>query len=47
MALIESKNPVLSEKTFQEASRMQYSEAMTLNGTVGKMAFLLALVEFP
>ncbi|WP_343703068.1 Bax inhibitor-1/YccA family protein [Chitinophaga sp.] len=44
MALIESKNPVLSEKTFQEASRAQYSESMTLNGTVGKMAFLLALV---
>lgn len=44
MALFESNNPVLKEKTFQDLSRTEYSDAMTLNGTIGKMAFLLALV---
>lgn len=44
MALFESNNPVLKEKTFQEISHTQYSNAMTLNGTIGKMAFLLAMV---
>lgn len=44
MALFESNNPVLGEKTFQEASHTQYSEAMTLRGTTAKMGFLLALV---
>lgn len=44
MALFESNNPVLKEKTFQEASRMEYTESMTLGGTIGKMAFLLAMV---
>ncbi|MGX5819105.1 Bax inhibitor-1/YccA family protein [Chitinophaga lutea] len=44
MALFESNNPVLKEKTFQDASHLQYSSAMTLNGTIGKMAFLLAMV---
>ena len=44
MALLESNNPVLKEKTFQEASQTAYGEAMTLNGTITKMGFLLALV---
>lgn len=44
MALFESNNPVLGEKTFKEASHLQYSEAMTLGGTTAKMGFLLALV---
>ncbi len=44
MALFESNNPVLKEKTFEEASRLQYGEAMTLRGTIGKMGFLFALL---
>lgn len=44
MALFESNNPVLKEKTFEQASRLEYSESMTLGGTIGKMAFLLAMV---
>jgi uncharacterized YccA/Bax inhibitor family protein len=44
MALLESNNPVLKEKTFQEASHTSYGEAMTLGGTTAKMGFLLALV---
>lgn len=44
MALFESNNPVLKEKTFEQASRLEYAESMTLGGTIGKMAFLLAMV---
>lgn len=44
MALFESNNPVLKEKTFQQAHQLEYTETMTMNGVIGKMAFLLAMV---
>lgn len=44
MALFESNNPVLKEKTFREAAVDQSHGVMTINGTVTKMAFLLFMV---
>ncbi|KAA2245546.1 Bax inhibitor-1/YccA family protein [Chitinophaga agrisoli] len=44
MALFQSNNPVLKESTFQQAAMVQDGSAMTLRGTVNKMAFLLAMV---
>lgn len=44
MALFQSNNPVLNEKAFQKAGISQADGAMTLKGTVNKMAFLLVMV---
>jgi len=44
MALFESNNPVLKEKTFREASLDHSNGVMTINGTVAKMSFLLLMV---
>ncbi|ACU58651.1 Bax inhibitor-1/YccA family protein [Chitinophaga pinensis] len=39
-----SSNPILSDKTLQKAGSQSTEGTMTINGTIGKMAFLLALV---
>lgn len=45
MALLgSSSNPILNDKTFQKVGTQTSEGAMTINGTIGKMAFLLALV---
>lgn len=45
MALFGSgSNPILSERTLQRAGYQSTGGTMTVNGTIGKMAFLLALV---
>jgi uncharacterized YccA/Bax inhibitor family protein len=44
MALFESNNPVLNEKVLQKAGSHHAEGAMTIKGTVNKMAFLLVLV---
>jgi uncharacterized YccA/Bax inhibitor family protein len=44
MALFESNNPVLKEKTFQSVTADHSNGVMTINGTVAKMGFLLAMV---
>jgi uncharacterized YccA/Bax inhibitor family protein len=45
MALFGSgSNPILSEKTLEKAGYQSAEGTMTVNGTIGKMAFLLALV---
>ncbi|SFE28653.1 Uncharacterized membrane protein, YccA/Bax inhibitor family [Chitinophaga sp. CF118] len=44
MALFESNNPVLKEKTFREAAADHSNGVMTINGTVTKMGFLLLMV---
>jgi uncharacterized YccA/Bax inhibitor family protein len=42
---LEFENPVIKESTFQEAaSGNRTGNVMTINGTVGKMAFLLLMV---
>lgn len=41
MKFTKSSNPVLSEKIFQSARNESYSEAMTVNGTVNKIALML------
>ncbi|MET6998638.1 Bax inhibitor-1/YccA family protein [Chitinophaga defluvii] len=44
MAIFESNNPVLKQKTFEEASRIHDGGVMTIGGTVNKVAFLLLMV---
>lgn len=44
MALFQPNNPVLNEKSFQQAARKSNDYAMTVKGTANKTAFLLALV---
>lgn len=44
MALFESNNPVLKEKTFQSVAADHSNGVMTINGTVAKMGFLLLMV---
>jgi len=44
MALTKSSNPVLSEKIFYGSQTQSYDEAMTVNGTVNKIALLLFFV---
>ena len=44
MALFESNNPVFNEKVLQKVGSNQAEGAMTIKGTINKMAFLLVLV---
>jgi len=44
MALFQSNNPVFNEKVLQKAGSSQAEGAMTIKGTINKMAFLLVLV---
>lgn len=44
MALTKSSNPVLNEKVFYSSRSLEYGEAMTINGTVNKIAMLLFFV---
>lgn len=44
MALFESNNPVFNEKVLQKVGSHQAEGAMTIKGTINKMAFLLVLV---
>ena len=44
MALFQPNNPVLNEKTFQNAALKSTDNVMTIRGTVNKMAFLLLMV---
>lgn len=41
MKFTKSSNPVLSEKIFYSARNEDYSESMTINGTINKIGFLL------
>lgn len=45
MALFESNNPVLKQRTFEQASSQSFTQGtMTIKGTVNKMIFLLLMV---
>jgi len=44
MDLFKSSNPVLTEKSIKDAARLDYTERMTVNGTIGKVGFLLFLL---
>ena len=44
MALFESKNPTLSPKVFQDAAVTDYSQVMTLRGTLNKFGFMLLML---
>lgn len=44
MALFQSNNPVLNEKVLQKAGSSSSEGTMTINGTIGKMSFLLLMV---
>jgi len=44
MALFQSNNPVFNEKVLQKVGTSQTEGAMTIKGTINKMAFLLVLV---
>lgn len=44
MALFQSNNPVLNEKALQKAGSSSSEGVMTINGTIGKMGFLLLMV---
>lgn len=44
MALFQSNNPVFNEKVLQKVGSTHAEGAMTIKGTIYKMAFLLALV---
>jgi uncharacterized YccA/Bax inhibitor family protein len=44
MALFESKNPTLSPKIFQESIVTDYSQVMTLRGTLNKFGFMLLML---
>ncbi|RAJ07003.1 putative YccA/Bax inhibitor family protein [Chitinophaga skermanii] len=44
MDLFKSNNPVLKESTFEQAGQLDATERMTVNGVIGKLAFLLALL---
>ncbi len=44
MALFQSNNPVFNEKVLQKVGSTNAEGAMTIKGTIYKMAFLLALV---
>jgi uncharacterized YccA/Bax inhibitor family protein len=44
MALFESKNPTLSPKVFQDSVVTDYSQVMTLRGTLNKFGFMLLML---
>ncbi len=44
MTLFKSGNPTLSEKAFQGSMATNYSETMTIRGTLNKFGFMLLML---